>query len=96
MSVLSTLATSEAVRTAAFSVVFAGLGYAGHTAYEVSSQATKIETHDAQIQKLFDGQHETHQALQDLNTVVVRVEGKLDVVNQKIDDDRSSRGRRGN
>lgn len=67
------------------------VGWASHTMLELNGQAVQLQNHDTQIKALFAGQKETHDALQSLNTTVVRVEGKIDVVNQKIDDDRNAR-----
>lgn len=82
---------SDTIRTAAISGTMAIIGWVSHTMLELNGQAAQLQSHDAQIKALFSGQRETHEALQSLTTTVVRVEGKIDVVNQKIDDDRNAR-----
>lgn len=72
------------------SVAMAGAGFLFHVAVASDKQETKLEQHDAQIQRLVEGQVAAHKDLNDVAVTIARVEGKLDVLNQKIDDDRSS------
>lgn len=90
---LQDLLDSKTLRTGVISVTMAILGYAGHAAIEVNKQGDILDAHTATIQELKKGQDETHHVLADLTTAVVRVEGKVDVVNQKIDDDREAKHR---
>lgn len=74
----------------ALSVVMAGAGFLVHVAVASNAQDQKIEQHDAQIQKLIEGQIATHRELNEVFVAIARVEGKLDVLSTKIDDDRSA------
>jgi hypothetical protein len=94
MSALSALFGADAMKTAVVSVVMATCGWAGHTVLEMNAQSKVLDEHTVQIQKLFDGQAETHKSLQDVTTTLTRMEGKIDVVNQKVDDDRSRKDRK--
>ena len=61
-------------------------GFLGHAVVEVPGLSKQVEQHTTQLQNLWTGQAETHKALQDVAVAVTRVDGKLDVVNQKLDD----------
>lgn len=74
----------------ALSIAMAGAGFFFHVAVASNAQEVKIVQHDAQIQKLIDGQIATTLELNKIFVALARVEGKQDVLNQKIDDDRST------
>jgi hypothetical protein len=93
-NVFHALTDNDTVRTVFIAIVTGALGWGSHAVMELNVQSQRLETHDKQLQVLFEGQNRTHQALQDLNTTIVRVEGKIDVVNQKIDDDRDAKKRK--
>jgi hypothetical protein len=80
---------SGTVKSIAIGLVMSAVGFGSHQVIESVSQAHQLESQSAQIQKLFEGQSETHTQVQDLSVALARMEGKLDVLNQKIDDDRS-------
>jgi peptidoglycan hydrolase CwlO-like protein len=80
---------NSVVKNIAISLVMGAIGFGTHQAVESVSQTHQLETQNTQIQKLFEGQSETHTQVQDLSVALARMEGKLDVLNQKIDDDRS-------
>ncbi len=84
MITLRSMLDSEAVRTTVISAAVATFGWAGHTALELRDHNAQLQLHDIQIKSLASGQAATHD-------VVVRIEGKIDTVNQKIDDDRATR-----
>ena len=93
MPAIRTLIDSDAVRTAAISAVVATFGWAGHTALELRDHNAQLRIHDAQIRSLTDGQNATRDSIKDVGVAIARVEGKVDTVNQKIDDDRATRHR---
>lgn len=78
----------------ALSIVMAGAGFLVHVAVASDAQEKKLAEHDTQIQHLLDGQQRTNGALNNVSVTIARVEGKIDVLNQKIDDDRSTASQR--
>jgi peptidoglycan hydrolase CwlO-like protein len=79
----------SALRSVALSATMAIVGFVSHQMIASVGQEKQLATHDQQIAKLFESQGEIHKSVEDLAIAVARVEGKLDVLNQKIDDDRS-------
>lgn len=79
------------------SVAMAGAGFAVHVAVAASEQTSKqqqmeakLADHDAALKTLADGQTRMTGVLNNVAITIARVEGKVDVTNQKIDDDRSA------
>jgi peptidoglycan hydrolase CwlO-like protein len=64
-------------------------GWAVHAFSLFNLDQTKLDEHTAQIQHLQQGQKETHEALNNVAVTLARVDGKIDVLSQKIDDDRA-------
>jgi hypothetical protein len=81
---------SAVVKNIAISLLMGAVGFGSHQMIESVSQTKQLDTQTAQIQKLFEGQTATHTQVEDLGVALARMEGKLDVLNQKIDDDRSA------
>jgi hypothetical protein len=79
------------VKSGGLSVAAAFVGFAFHQAVASNAAEHKLEEHDVQIQKLIAGQEATHEDLNKISITIARVEGKLGVIDQKIDDDRSTR-----
>lgn len=77
------------VKNIAISLAMGAVGFGSHQVIESVGQQRQLETQSMQIQKLFEGQSQTHTQVQDLSVALARMEGKIDVLNQKIDDDRS-------
>lgn len=82
---------SELARTAAVSAVMAIAGWGGSTLLTASDNSLVLQTHTGQIQHIFESQKETKDALEKVSTAIIRIDGKIDVINQKIDDDRTAR-----
>jgi hypothetical protein len=69
--------------------VAACVGFLFHQAVASNEQQHELQDHTTQIQKLIQGQEATHTDLNGVSVTIARIEGKLDVLNQKIDDDRN-------
>lgn len=54
----------------------------------VSVSESREQAHDQQVTSLFAAQSEVRKDLSDIQVAIARMEGKLDVLNQKIDDGR--------
>jgi hypothetical protein len=65
-------------------------GWGIHALSVFNLDQQKLDEHTAQIQHLQTGQRETHDKLNDIGITILKVDGKLDVLNQKIDDDRAN------
>lgn len=77
------------VKNVTIPAAMAVLGWGGHTFLVFHDQETKLAAHDQQIAALSDGQVKTHTALDSLSDTIIRIEGKIDVLTTKIDDDRA-------
>lgn len=65
------------------------IGFGSKQVIESYSQSRTLDEHTQQISALFGIAKQNQQALQEAAVGQARIEGKLDVLNQKIDDDRS-------
>lgn len=70
----------------AISLVAAALGFGGKAAVESVSNGKELERDTQLIAKLFEGQAATQKDVQDLVVGETRLEGKVDVLSQKVDD----------
>lgn len=70
------------VRNIAVSVALTALGAGAHQVVESASQERTLAAHSEQIAKLSD-------EVEKVDVGIARIEGKIDVLNQKIDDDRT-------
>jgi hypothetical protein len=70
-------------------IVVGLLGWVGHGLLSAYTDSSKLDQHTQQIEKLWEGQKATHDSLQELSVTVARIDGKIDVLGQKIDDDRA-------
>jgi hypothetical protein len=62
------------------------LGFGGKAVVESVGNGKELERDSQLIAKLFEGQAATHKDVQDLVVSETRLEGKVDVLNQKVDD----------
>jgi hypothetical protein len=69
-------------------VVMGLLGWGGHTLLSAYSVGIEVDNHTQQLKALWDSQRQTHNDIQTVVNTVTRIDGKIDVLNQKIDDDR--------
>jgi hypothetical protein len=83
---------NSAVKSVTISVLMAALGWAGNTLMQVPSTNVKLDEHTKQIAALSDAQSKTSDKLDRITDSLGRIEAKVDVANQKIDDDRKARG----
>lgn len=83
------LLENTTVKGVALSLAMGAVGFGSHQVIESISQQHQLETQSGQIQKLFEGQASARTQSQELSVALARMEGKLDVLNTKIDDDRS-------
>jgi peptidoglycan hydrolase CwlO-like protein len=74
----------------ALSIAMAGAGFLFHVAVASDTMDKKLQDHDTKIAQLIDGQQKINGTLSNIAVTIARVEGKIDVQNQKIDDDRSA------
>ena len=70
------------------SVLSSVLVFGGHQILKTVTQEDQLNAQAKQIETLSAGQAQTHDQVKDLAATVARIEGKIDVVSQKIDDDR--------
>ena len=83
---------SASVRTGLIvSVLSSVIVFGGHQVLKTVTQEDQLTAQAKQIETLSAGQAETHDQVKDLAAIVARIEGKIDVVSQKIDDDRHPR-----
>lgn len=84
--------SSEAWKGFVFSLVVGGLGFAGHyflSQHDVqASVQVTLDQHSKEISDLLQSSKDTTVAINQLNVTTTRIEGKIDTLNQKIDDDR--------
>lgn len=73
------------------SVIAAALGFGGKAAIESVQNSKELENDKALIGKLFQGQEKTQTDLQTLALSQARIEGKVDVLVQKVDDGNAAR-----
>ena len=76
------------LKSVTLSLVIGGLGWTAHTLLTSDGNARLLTEHTQQLEKLAAGQEKTADALQNMAVTITRIDGKLDTVNQKIDDDR--------
>ena len=80
---------NSTVRGIGLSILMGLLGFGAKQAVESYGQTTTLTQHTAQISKLFDIAQQNQKALETNAVSTARIEVKIDVINQKIDDDRS-------
>lgn len=80
---------------AVLAVITALAGWGLHALIAVNAAGTKLDEHTVQIQKLWEGQKETHETLSNVNVTLARIDGKIDTLNQKVDDDRAAHDKKG-
>lgn len=85
---LKELMDSGILKNILLSGAMAAVGFVSHQMVSSAKQEQILVQHDTQIQKLYEDKATTHKDMNDLTVTVTRVEGKIDVLNQKIDDDR--------
>jgi len=83
--------SGDAVKGVLLSATFAILGFVCKQAVSEFRVDSTLEWHGKAITELQSGQQATHQKLEDLAVTSARIDGKLDVLSQKIDDDRWER-----
>lgn len=70
-------------------------GLVWHNVSETTAHTNQLTQQQTQLDKLSASSDATQQKLQDVGITIARVEGKLDTLGTKIDDDRRAQ-RRGN
>lgn len=73
------------------SLALTALGFVGKAAVQEFKVNDAIESHTKAITALQTGQDTTHEKLEGISVTLTQLGGKLDVINQKIDDDRERR-----
>jgi peptidoglycan hydrolase CwlO-like protein len=77
---------SNVMKSAAVAGATALLGICANAVITTRDNARTLNWHTAAIQKVQEGQVSQAKTLQDVDLGIVRLEGKIDTLNQKIDD----------
>lgn len=85
------LLESGTVKGIILSLAFATVGFVAKTAVQEYTVKTAVEDHTKAIADLQTGQNVTHAQIEGISVTLTAIGGKLDVLNQKIDDDRERR-----
>lgn len=91
MNIVELFFNNSTVKSIAISVLVGTGGWAAHTLVGSAGNSQVLAMHGKQLDALTQGQQKTDDALDRLAITVTRIDGKLDTVNQKIDDDRAAR-----
>lgn len=91
MNIFELFLNNTTTKSVAVSILVGTGGWAAHTLVGAQANATVLAAHTQQLERLWQGQGQASAALQGLGVAITRIDGKLDVVNQKIDDDRAHR-----
>lgn len=86
MNLVEMFLNNTTTRSISISVLVGIAGWTAHALMDAAGQARTLDEHTQQLQKLWESQEKTHKDLQDLTLGVVKVDAKLDVLNQKFDD----------
>lgn len=91
--VLQNLLKSDSIKGVLFSVAIGAALFVGRTFLSSHDQPlqTTLDQHTAQINALMIDARDTNKVVQDLTVTAARTEGKIDTINQKIDDDRQAK-----
>lgn len=79
---------NSTTKSVGLSVLMAIAGYMFHAYGQLNQQELQIADNQQQIKELQLNQDTTKVAIDNVAISITRIEGKLDVLNQKIDDDR--------
>lgn len=85
------LLDSGTIKGVVLSLAFTAFGFVAKEAVQEFKVKTAIEDHTKAIADLKTGQDTTHAQLEGIAVTLTQFGGKLDVLNQKIDDDRERR-----
>lgn len=88
MNIVELFLNNAATKSVAVSILVGAFGWTAHTLIITQSNGQTLTEHTAQLNSLEEGQKDTREVLQLLSVTIAKMDGKLDVVNQKIDDDR--------
>lgn len=80
---------NSTVKGIALSLAMGAIGFGSKQVIESYGQIHMLDEHTQQIGKLFEIAKQNQQNLQESAVSMARIEGKIDVLNQKVDDDRS-------
>jgi hypothetical protein len=83
------MSIADTVKTIGIALLTGAIGFGSKQVIESYGQNHVVEEHTQQIGKLFDIAKKTQDGLQEQAVTTARIEGKIDVINQKIDDDRT-------
>jgi hypothetical protein len=72
------------------SLITGAAGFSAKAIVSTGSTDDTLKQHTVQLQKLWDGQAATTAALNTLSIGQAQISGKIDTLNQKIDDDRAA------
>jgi hypothetical protein len=92
MNILENFFNNGTTKSLAITALVAIGGWTANTLIGAHSAEGVLAEHTRQLAALFQGQVETHKSINDLVVAVTAVDGKIDVLGTKIDDDRRTRG----
>lgn len=77
---------SSTTKSVAISIAMGVLGFLGHSLLQLHSQGDELTEHRQAIVNLTAEREKDHDVIENISIVIERIEGKIDVLNQKIDD----------
>lgn len=92
--IVSGIFSGDALKGAAISGIVAIGGWFWHSSVTSHDQDHVLNLHTQQIAELASVSKDTQMSVNQLVVTTTRTEGKLDTINQKIDDDRAARAHR--
>lgn len=87
-NIVSTFWKGDAVKGVVLSAIVSSLIYMGHIFLQGHDQQSTLDQHTKQIEALETTAKLTSESVQQLAVTSTRIEGKLDTLSTKIDDDR--------
>jgi hypothetical protein len=88
MNLVELFFNNATTKSLALSILVGAGGWTAHTLIGAQNNGQVLAVHTQQLAELKQGQQKVDEALDSLAITVTRMDGKLDTVNQKIDDDR--------
>lgn len=91
MNIVEMFFNNSTTKSLAITALVAVSGWTANTLIGARNDASTLEQHGAWLQKLSEGQAQTQKDIGALVVSVTAVNGKIDVIGQKIDDDRAAK-----
>ena len=91
MNILELFFNNGTTKSLAITALVAVGGWTANTLINAHGQSDVLATHTQQLDKLWMAQGETSKAIASLSLTTAQISGKIDVLGQKIDDDRAAK-----